>query len=578
MVSAVWTQNFTPVGGSLWLSALVALIPIIFFLVTLGFLGWKAHVAGFATTVLAMILAVVAFGMPAQYAVMAGINGFLYGLWPISWIIITAVFLYKLSVNSGQFTIIRDSILSITADQRILVILVGFCFGAFLEGAAGFGAPVAITAALLAGIGLRPLYAAGLCMIANTAPVAFGALGIPIIVAGQVSKIDPHLVGQMAGHQLPFLSLIVPLFIVFVMDGKRGVKETWPAALVAGASFALVQWLSATFLGPQLPDITSAIVSLVVTSIFLKVWQPKHVYTVEEAAREAGDFDESKIIAFKRHNVGAVVRAWAPFILLVIFVIIWTNPSFKHLFDLADAKKNLPAGPMAWSVLTFKIPMLHNMVLAPSLADPTAAPKAMAAVFKWDIISATGTAILFAALLTIPVYGMKVSDAVKTFAETIKEMKWAIVAIGCVLGFAYVMNFSGLSVTMALALSKTGVLFPFVSPLIGWLGVFLTGSDTSSNALFCNLQAVTAEQLNNSVLANPVPNLQNLLVAANTTGGVTGKMISPQSISIACAAVGLAGKESELLRFTLKYSILFILIICLMTGLQAYVLPWMIAG
>lgn len=560
----VWIQNYDPFN-SLVLSALVALIPIIFFLVTLGVLGWRAYVAGFATTLLAMVLAVVVFKMPVAQAVMSGVNGFLYGLWPIAWIIIAAVFLYKLSVNSGQFNVIRDSILSITADQRILVVLVGFCFGAFLEGAAGFGAPVAITAALLAGIGLRPLYAAGLCMIANTAPVAFGALGIPIITAGKVSDLDPHLIGQMAGHQLPFLSLVVPLFIVFLMDGKRGVKETWPAALVAGASFAVVQWASAAYLGPQLPDITSAIVSLIVTAAFLKVWQPSHVYTIEEAAKEAGEFDESKLVKFEKHSIGTIVRAWTPFLFLVVFVIIWTYDGFKALFKAE--------GPLASLVFQFKIPMLHELVAKtmPIVTEDSVMP----AIFKLDIISSTGTAILFAALLTIPVYGMSAKASMDTFTETLKEMKWSIVAIGCVLAFAYVMNFSGMAVTMALALAKTGSLFPFVAPLIGWIGVFLTGSDTSSNALFCNLQAVTANQVNAS-LANPIEGLDILLVASNTTGGVTGKMISPQSISIACAAVGLVGKESELLRFTLKYSFLFIAIIMLMTGLQAYVFPWMI--
>lgn len=563
-LTSVWAQGYDPFN-SLLLSALVALIPIIFFLVTLGVLGWRAYIAGFSTTLLAMVLAIVVFKMPIPQAVMSGVNGFLYGLWPIAWIIIAAVFLYKLSVNSGQFNVIRDSILTITADQRILVILVGFCFGAFLEGAAGFGAPVAITAALLAGIGLRPIYAAGLCMIANTAPVAFGALGIPIITAGKVSEIDPHVIGQMAGHQLPFLSLLVPLFIVFLMDGKRGVKETWPAAIVAGASFALTQWASATFLGPQLPDITSALVSLVVTALFLKVWQPKHVLTVEAAAKEAGEYDESKFVKFEQHSAGKIVRAWTPFLFLVIFVIIWTHDAFKALFK--------DEGPLAWLVFQWKIPMLHELVekTAPIVAENTP----MAAVFKFDIISSTGTAILFAALLTIPVYRMSLKASTDTFVETLKEMKWSIVTIGCVLAFAYVMNFSGMAVTMALALAKTGTLFPFVAPLIGWIGVFLTGSDTSSNALFCNLQAITAQQVNAS-LATPIEGLDILLVASNTTGGVTGKMISPQSISIACAAVGLVGRESELLRFTLKYSFLFIAIIMIMTGLQAYVLPWMI--
>lgn len=557
MFGTVWVQNYDPFGN-IWLSALVAIIPVIFFLVTLGVLRWKAHVAGFATATLATVLAIVAFGMPVTKALAAAFDGFLYGLWPIAWIIIAAVFLYKLSVNSGQFNIIRDSILSITEDQRILVILVGFCFGAFLEGAAGFGAPVAITAALLVGIGLKPLYAAGLCLIANTAPVAFGALGVPIITAAQVSNTDAHLIGQMAGHQLPLMAFWVPLFLVFLMDGKRGVKETWPAAMVAGISFAITQFLSATFLGPQLPDITSAIVSLVVTAIFLRFWQPSHVYTVEEAQREAGEeVSATALQDLKKHDLGTTVRAWSPFILLIIFVVIWTNKTFKALFAAE--------GPLAFTVLKFQIPGLHQQV---QQAEPIG-DALQNAVFTFNIISATGTAILFAALVTIPIYRMSGKMAMDTFKETLNEMKWSILNIGFVLGFAYVMNFSGMAVTMALALAKTGFLFPFFSPVIGWLGVFLTGSDTSSNALFCNLQAITANQVGVSDI---------LTVTANTTGGVTGKMISPQSISIACAAVGMVGRESELLRFTVKYSIFFLLFIAILTMLQAYPLSWMIPG
>lgn len=555
MLGSVWIQNYDPFGN-IWLSALVALIPVIFFLVTLGVLGWKAHIAGFSTALLAGILAVVAFGMPAGKVAVAALDGFLYGMWPIAWIIIAAVFLYKLSVNSGQFDIIRDSILHITADQRILVILIGFCFGAFLEGAAGFGAPVAITAALLAGIGLKPLYAAGLCLIANTAPVAFGALGVPILTAGEVSNIDPHLIGQMAGHQLPFLSIIVPLFLVVLMDGKRGLKEVWPAALVAGVSFAITQYFTAAHLGPQLPDITSALVALVATAVFLKFWTPSHVFTVEEAQREAGEEVHANALAeLKTHSAGTMIRAWSPFILLIVFVVIWTNKGFKTLFGAE--------GALAGTVFKFQMPGLHNLV---QQADPIG-NKLLPAVFKFDIISATGTAILFAALLTVVVYKMSGKAAWATFTETLNEMKWSIVNIGFVLGFAYIMNFSGMATTMALALAKTGFIFPFVAPVIGWIGVFLTGSDTSSNALFCNLQSITAQQLD----INPV-----LTVASNTTGGVTGKMISPQSISIACAAVGMVGKESELLRFTFKYSLLFLAFISILTGLQAYVLTFMV--
>jgi len=557
MLSNVWIQNYNPTGN-IWLSAFIAIIPIIFFLVTLGALGWKGHVAGFWTAILALALAVVFFKMPISKGAISLVYGFFYGMWPISWIIVAAVFLYKLSVNSGQFDIIRDSILSITQDQRILVILIGFCFGAFLEGAAGFGAPVAITAALLVGIGLKPLYAAGLCMVANTAPVAFGALGVPITVGAQVSGIDANLMGQMAGRQLPLLSFFIPLFLVYLMDKKRGLKEVWPAALVAGSSFAITQFLSASFLGPQLPDIVSAIVSLLATALFLRVWKPSHVYTVEEAQRETGESVHADAIEkLKHHSAGSVVRAWAPFILLVIFVIVWTNGAFKALF----AK----GGALAWAVIQIKMPGLHQGI---QQSQPIGGAL-QTAILKIDLINATGTAIFLAAIVTVFVYGMSRKEAVNTFKETIKEMKWALVSIGCVLAFAYIMNYSGMAVTMALALAKTGGLFPFVSPVIGWIGVFLTGSDTSSNALFCNLQAITANQIN-------IP--QVLLVAANSTGGVTGKMISPQSISIACAAVGMVGQESKLLRFTLKYSIIFLFIICLMTGLQAYVFPWMISG
>lgn len=563
VLSTVWAQNYDPLGN-VWLSALIALIPIVFFLVSLGVLGWKAHIAGGTTTLIAMVIAVAVFGMPVPAVVAAAIDGFLYGLWPIAWIIIAAVFLYKLSVNSGQFEIIRDSILSITADQRILVILVGFCFGAFLEGAAGFGAPVAITAALLVGIGLKPLYAAGLCMILNTAPVAFGALGIPIITAGQVSGVDPVLVGQMAGHQLPLMAFWLPLFVVFLMDGKRGVKETWPAAVVAGVTFAVTQFFSARYLGPQLPDITSAIVTLVVTALFLKKWQPSHVLTVEEAAAESGDTSaKTKLVEAKHHSAGEIVRAWSPFILLVIFIAIWTNAGFKAIFAAADPVKGTPAGPLASAVLKFNIPGLHEMV---AQSEPIGS-NLLSAVFKLDIINSTGTAIFLAALAGAAVYHMQGKMIAETLKETVSEMKWSVVSIGCVLAFAYVMNFSGMASTMALALSHTGHFFPFVAPIIGWIGVFLTGSDTSSNALFCNLQAITAQQIGVSDV---------LMVTVNTTGGVTGKMISPQSISIACAAVGMVGKEAQLLRFTLKYSIFFCLLICILTYLQAYHFTWMI--
>lgn len=549
-----WTQVYDPFGN-IWISAAVALIPIIFFFLALAVFRMKGYVAGFITVVLTILVALFAYKMPFTMAMAATGYGFLYGLWPIAWIIIMSVFLYKISVKTGQFDVIRASVLSITNDHRLLVILIGFSFGAFLEGAAGFGAPVAITAALLAGLGLNPLYAAGLCLIANTAPVAFGAMGIPITVAGQVTGIDPHKIGQMAGHQLPFLSLFVPFFIVFLMDGFKGVKQTWPALFVAGSSFAITQFITATFLGPELPDITSALVSLVSLSLFLKVWQPKEIYQTKQANSEVAA--ATTMTSMPKLTVGKVVKAWSPFIILTVMVVIWSQSFFKALFA--------PGGALESLVFKFEVPSLHNLVMK---AEPIVnKPTPYEAILKLDILSATGTAILIACIISIFILKMSAKDAVATFKETLNELKMPILSIGFVLGFAFIANYSGLSSTLALALAGTGGLFPFFSPFLGWIGVFLTGSDTSANALFSNLQAITAQQVGVSEV---------LLVAANTTGGVTGKMISPQSIAIACAAVGLAGKESDLFRFTLKHSLFFVTIVGIMTYVQAYYLTWMI--
>ncbi|MDA1760210.1 L-lactate permease [Bacillus cereus] len=549
-----WTQVYDPFGN-IWISAAVALIPIIFFFLALAVFRMKGYVAGFITVVLTILVALFAYKMPFTMAMAATGYGFLYGLWPIAWIIIMSVFLYKISVKTGQFDMIRASVLSITNDHRLLVILIGFSFGAFLEGAAGFGAPVAITAALLAGLGLNPLYAAGLCLIANTAPVAFGAMGIPITVAGQVTGIDPHKIGQMAGHQLPFLSLFVPFFIVFLMDGFKGIRQTWPALLVAGSSFAITQFITATFLGPELPDITSALVSLISLALFLKVWQPKEIYQSGQANSEVAA--TTTAVSMPKLTFGKVVKAWSPFIVLTVMVVIWSQSFFKALFA--------PGGALESLVFKFEIPGLHNLVMK---AEPIVnKPTPYEAILKFDVLSATGTAILIACIISMFILKMNVKDAVVTFKETLSELKMPILSIGFVLGFAFIANYSGLSSTLALALAGTGGLFPFFSPFLGWIGVFLTGSDTSANALFSNLQAITAQQVGVSEV---------LLVAANTTGGVTGKMISPQSIAIACAAVGLAGKESDLFRFTVKHSLFFVIIVGIMTYVQAYYLTWMI--
>lgn len=550
-----WQQLYSPLG-SLGLSALVAVIPIVFFFLALAVFRLKGHVAGSITLALSILVAIFAFQMPVDMALAAAGYGFLYGLWPIAWIIVAAVFLYKLTVKSGQFEVIRSSVLSITDDQRLQVLLIGFCFGAFLEGAAGFGAPVAITAALLVGLGFNPLYAAGLCLIANTAPVAFGALGIPIIVAGQVTGIDAFHIGAMTGRQLPLLSLFVPFWLVFMMDGLRGVKETWPAALVAGLSFAVTQYFTSNFIGPELPDITSALASLICLTLFLKVWQPKRAFSEAKGSVGAAVVQPSGSQP-SPYSFGEIFKAWSPFLILTVLVTIWTLKPFKAAFA--------PGGAMYNFVFNFAIPHLDQLVI--KTAPIVAAPTAMPAVFKLDPISATGTAIFLSALISMAVLKINFKTGLTTFKETFWELRWPILSIGMVLAFAFVTNYSGMSSTMALVLAGTGAAFPFFSPFLGWLGVFLTGSDTSSNALFSSLQATTAHQIGVN---------DTLLVAANTSGGVTGKMISPQSIAVACAATGLVGKESDLFRFTVKHSLFFATIVGLITLVQAYWLTGML--
>lgn len=548
----IWSQNYDP-AGNVWVSALVALIPIIFFFLALTRLRLKGYVAGSITVALSLAVALLFYRMPVANALAAGVYGFFYGLWPIAWIIVAAVFLYKVSVKTGQFDIIRSSILSVTEDQRLQLILVGFCFGAFLEGAAGFGAPVAITAALLVGLGFRPLYAAGLCLIGNTAPVAFGAMGIPVIVAGQVSGVDAMAISQMAGRQLPFMTVIVLFWLMAIMDGWRGVKETWPAVLVGGGSFALGQFLTANYIGPELPDITSAIFALVTLTTFLKFWQPRRIFRFDTEPGAAKIQTTSSI----KLTAGVVLKAWSPFIILTAMVTIWSLKPFKALFA--------SGGVLAGTVFNIPVPMLHNLVqkMPPVVASATP----YGAVYSFNWLSATGTAILIAAVIAIALLRLKPSVAVRTLGETFRELALPIYSIGMVLAFAFIANYSGLSTTLAMALAHTGKAFAFFSPFLGWVGVFLTGSDTSANALFGALQATTAAQLG-------LPEV--LAVTANTTGGVTGKMISPQSIAIACAAVGLAGKESDLFRFTVKHSLAFLVLIGIICTLQAYVFPWMI--
>lgn len=536
-----WVQDYTPIMN-LGVSSLFAVLPIVAFFLSLTVLKLKGHIAGLLTLSIAILVAIFVYKMPVVMAFAASGYGFLYGLWPIAWIIITAVYLYKISVKTGQFDIIRASIMSVTEDQRLQLLLVGFAFGAFLEGAAGFGAPVAITAALLVGLGFKPLYAAGLCLIANTAPVAFGAMGIPIIVAGEVSGLDAFHIGQVVGRQLPILSIIVPFWLVAMMDGLRGIRQTWPAVLVSGVSFAVTQFLTANFIGPELPDITSALVSLICLTLFLRVWQPKEIFTFEGQKKP-------KPHQASGYSLKQLSIAWSPFIILTVMVTLW---SFKEVQQL-----------LAFATYKFEVPFLHQMVIKTTPVVPENTP--YAAIYTFNILGAVGTSIFIACLLSLIVLRMRVKDAIVTFWETLYELRYPILSIGLVLGFAFIANYSGLSSTLALLLAQTGVFFPFFAPFLGWLGVFLTGSDTSSNALFSSLQANVANQLNVS---------PELLVASNTTGGVTGKMISPQSIAVATAATGIVGKESDLFKFTVKHSLIFCSFAGFMTIMQAYVMPW----
>lgn len=556
-----FTQNYSVVGDSLLLTAIVALIPILYFFWALAIKRMKGYIAGLSTLLLALLISVIAFKMPVQIAVMSAVQGGVYGLLPIAWIIITSVFLYKLTVKTGQFDIIRSSVISITEDRRIQALLVAFSFGAFLEGAAGFGAPVAISAALLVGLGFNPLYAAGLCLIANTAPVAFGAIGVPITAMEGPTGIPAMEISKMVGRQLPFLSVFVPFMLVFIMAGFKKTMEVLPAILISGFTFAITQFLSSNFLGPELPDILSALVSLFALAVFMKFWQPKTIFRFqhEQAAATA-----ETIVDNKKYTGGQIFKAWSPFLVLTAFISLWGTPIVKKALTghYEDGNILLSAVNAIGKLFTFmpEVPFLHNKVF-------NDAGEAIAAVFKLELLGAAGTAILLSAVVTKFIVKISWKNWVLAFGETLQEIKYPIITIVAVVGYAYLTNVTGMSTTLGMILAKTGALFPFFSPFLGWLGVFITGSDTSSNLLFAKLQQVTAT----SVGMDPV-----LALAANTSGGVTGKMISPQSIAVACAAVGLAGKESELLRFTLKYSIMLIIVIGIMTFLQATVFSWMI--
>lgn len=534
-----WKQVIDPFDN-LAISLLVAALPILFIFWALIIRRMKGYQASLIAVILALLIAITIYGMPVNLALLSIFHGALYGLFPICWLVIMAVFLFNLTVKSGQFEIIKHFMATITADRRLQALLIAFSFGSFLEGTAGFGAPVAITAAILVGLGFNPLYAAGICLIANTAPVAFGSIGIPITVASQVSGIPEMPISQMVGRTLPILSLILPFYLVSIICGFQKAREVWPAALVCGLSFALLQYFSSNFLGPALPDILAGMGSIVSLMVFLHYWKPRTIWRFanEPAATISTD---------THYSTGQLLRAWSPFIMLTIMVIFWGLQPVK---DVLNAK----------GLFQFEFSGLHNAILS---TDGTPIPK----VFKFNYLSASGTAILIAAIFTIPLVGLTYREGAEVFGATLKQLRFPVLTVASVLGFAYIVNDSGITLTLAAVLANTGVLFPFFAPVLGWLGVFITGSDTSANALFGKLQYATAE----SIGVAPV-----VTVAANVSGGVVGKMISPQSIAVAAAAGDLVGKESQLFRFTVKHSFILLAVICLITGLQAYAFNWII--
>jgi lactate permease len=533
-----WKMVTDPLDN-LGLSAVVAAIPILYLFWALAYMRMKGHWAAISGTTIAVLTAVIGYGMPPQQAALAAIYGSLFGIWPVAWIVITAIFILSLSMRTGQFEIIRNSLASVTDDRRIQALLIAFSFGAFIEGAAGFGTPVAITGAVLIGLGFEPLYAAGICLVANTAPVAYGAIGIPIIVASQVSGIDQMAISQLVGRTLPFLSVLIPFYLVILMAGWQKGMTVWPACLVCGGSFGITQWFVSNYIGPTLPDIIASLVSIVCLTVFVHLWHPKESWTFEHEPEATG---REKL----RYNGGQVLRAWAPFIILSLMVAAWGVKPIKAVLDY-------------YGLVKIPIPELHNMVIRGG--NP------MAAVYNFNILSAAGTAILFAGIFSIPVMGASVSTVVTVAMDTLKRLRWSVVTISAILGFAYIMNYSGMAVTLGYAFAQTGFLFPFFAAFLGWLGVFMTGSDTSSNALFGKLQEVTARAIG----VDPV-----VTVAANTSGGVCGKMISPQTLSVATAAVGLVGHEADILHFTLKHSLILTTVIGIFAFLQAYVLQWMV--
>jgi lactate permease len=545
----MWSQVYNPLGNAV-LSTLAAAIPVAVMLAALAFFHIKAHIAALLGLSAALLVAIFAYAMPAPTAVSAALYGAANGLLPIGWIILNVIFLYQLTERKGYFKVLQESITGITTDRRLQLLLVAFSFGAFFEGAGGFGTPVAVTGAMLIGLGFAPLAASGLSLIANTAPVAFGALGSPLIALAGVTGLDLLQLSAMVGRQLPFFSVMVPFWLIWAFCGFAGMAAIWPAILVAGVTFAVPQYLISNFHGPWLVDVGGSLMSMLCLTLFLKVWKPAKIWTNPAGKFKGASNDPDSVSVVHNHARAAVLRAWLPWLILSVLVFLWGVPEWKKLLD-------------SISVFKFEWPALHKLVqrMPPVVGKPTAE----AAIYTLNWLSATGSGILAAALISGLVMGYKVRELFAVYWDTIKLMRFSLLTISAMLALGYTTRYSGLDTTLGLAFSHTGVLYPFFGTLLGWLGVALTGSDTASNVLFGGLQKTSATQLG----LDPV-----LMAAANSSGGVMGKMIDAQSIVVASTATKWYGHEGEILRYVFFHSIALACLVGVLVTLQAYVYPF----
>ncbi|GFE79466.1 L-lactate permease [Steroidobacter agaridevorans] len=542
----MWSQGYDPFGNSI-VSTFLAAVPVVVLLGCIAFLKMKAHVAALLGIASSLAIAILAFGMPTGMATRAAAFGAAYGLMPIGWIILNVIFLYRLTEQRGQFRILQDSIAGVTPDRRLQLLLIAFGFGAFFEGAAGFGTPVAVTGAMLIGLGFSPLAASGLSLIANTAPVAFGALGTPVIALASVTGLDLHELSGMVGRQLPFFSIIVPFWLIWAFAGWRGMVQVWPAIAVAGVAFAIPQYLVSNFHGPWLVDIIAALCSMGALTLFLRLWRPASIWHSTNRGEPDGTVATESAAA--THTSEQVFKAWLPWIVLSVCVFLWGIPQVKAWLD---------------SLFIIKLPVggLHELVQ--KVPPVVAAPTAEAAVYNFNILSMTGTGILVASILSSVLMKFSLREFVREYFQTLVVVRLSLLTIAAMLALGYVTRYSGADATMGLAFAQTGWLYPLFGTMLGWLGVALTGSDTASNVLFGGLQRITSEQLG----LNPV-----LMAAANSSGGVMGKMIDAQSIVVASTATRWYGHESEILRYVFFHSIALALLVSLLVLGQAYVWP-----